>query len=264
LEPPGPRSASRIRGAANLAEAVEDADVVLVCVSDEALGSVVGALARAVQGRRRKPVVLVTSGYRDLGELRRRIGRGVALGRFHPLTPVFAGSLGFVRGTFGVEGDARARRVARALLPHWDAKALELRPGRADRYHAGAALLGGGTVALFSLAEACMAPAVRSRRSDLRLVLGRFATDNVHHSASRGAVRALTGPLARGSESVARGHLRALRAVPEALAAYRALGVTMLALARARGSIDAPTERRLRRLLSARRSAAREGFRDSL
>lgn len=251
-----PRPARRpVHAGGSLEEAVTEADVVLLCVAESALPDVIRATVRATSRQRRKPVLLVASGFQALAPLRRSLAPGVALGRLHPLAPFPEDGLIISRTHFAIEGDPRAVRTARLVMGWLDGRELELRPGNTARYHAGAALFGGGLVALFALAEAVMAPAVRSREA-LRRALYSFAGANaVHATGPGGPRRALTGPLARGSEATVRLHLRELRAVPEARAAYRQLGRTMLALARARGSIDAATERRLRRLLSGARRA---------
>jgi predicted short-subunit dehydrogenase-like oxidoreductase (DUF2520 family) len=106
-------------------------------------------------------------------------------------------------------------------------------------------------VALLAIADELMAPAVRSR-AKLRLGLTHFCIENAWNTYDLGPVRALTGPLGRGDESTVREHLRAVRRVRWGTEAYRTLGQVMLDLARKRGSIDVPTERRLRALLGGR------------
>jgi len=249
-----PESLGRVRAAPSLAAAVQDADVVLLCVADSALATVLRAAARARAAARGTAVWLVTSGSQELAPLRARVPRGSALGRLHPLVPVPEYSMGLLFDFFGIEGDARALRAARALVRCWNGNTLALRGGHAARYHAGAALLGGGLIALYAMAEELMAPAVRSRRA-LRKALEQYVNSNTSNAEVLGPSRALTGPLARGAEATVRAHLRALGSVRHARAAYRALGEVMLDLARRRGSLDASAERRLRRLL--RGSAAR-------
>jgi predicted short-subunit dehydrogenase-like oxidoreductase (DUF2520 family) len=235
----------RARAAASLAELVRWAQILMVCVSDAAIEGCLREASRA-RGNSRDPlVVLVTSGSADLFRLRRVCAKEIALGRFHPLAPVPERSAGLYGAAFGIEGDRRARQCAQGLLARWDGLSLELRPGRSARYHAGAALLGGGLISLWALAERTMGPAVRSRaalRNGLRSFVGLI---NVH-AQLLGPADALTGPVARGSVAVVRRHLRALD--PDARRAYRALGPVMLGLARHRGSLDARTARELSRL----------------
>ena len=246
-----PKRGVPVESASGLEAAIAGANIALLCVSDDALVATTLAAGRAVS-RGEKPVFLVSSGLQPLEPLRAGLHRGISLGRFHPLTPVLRGAnLGPSMLHFGIEGDARAQRAASSLLRHWRARAVWLVPGKSVAYHAAASLLGGGVVALFSLAEELMAPAVRSG-SDLRQSLMWFADENLFNVLDVGPRRALTGPLARGSEAVVRAQLRALGCVPHARAAYVALGEVMLDLAHARRSIDTATARRLRRMLRAR------------
>ncbi len=247
-----PRSADRVAVAPGLQSAVLGADVVLVCVTDRALAETTLRAARVAVQQRQAPVFLVSSGYQPLAPLRARLDRRIALGRLHPLKPVLPWSKvhGVTRlwGATAVEGDLRARRAAHALLRHYAGVALELRPGQSVAYHAGASLLGGGIVALSALAEDLMSSAVRSPRR-LHAALWKFASNNIDNCLHRTPALALTGPLARGAEATVRGHLRAMGRRPRARAAYAVLGEVMLDLARARGSLDAASERRLRQLL---------------
>jgi len=251
---PRPSWRRRVRVAASLREAVEAQELVLLCVSDDALPTVARALARLAPTRGARPVVLIASGFFALRRLALLRRAGYALGRLHPLTPIRreVPLLPLLGSPFGVEGDARALRTARTVAGwmHGELLPLSGTAGAAEAYHAGAALFGGGLIALFALAESVMAPAVHAPRATLRAALDDFASTLSIAAQTVGPEQALTGPLARGAEPVVRGHLRALRKVPRAVEAYRTLGVTMLALSRARGSIDAATERRLARLLS--------------
>jgi hypothetical protein len=239
-----------------LAGAIEGSDVVLLCVSDDALEDVARKARRAMPAKqRRRPVVLFASGYHD----RARIGAGLAgfqVGRLHPLWPVLLPPppRPFFQVPFGIEGNGRALVMARAFVDRWRGLALRLdgKHGTSASYHAGAALLGGGIVSLYSLAEQTLARAVGTRDS-VRDALCRFACANVINAWLMGTSEALTGPVARGAEAIVRGHLRALRRVTNGEATYRVLGRTMLELARARGSFDASTGRRLARLLGAPR-----------
>ncbi len=202
----------------------------------------------------------MTSGYQPLERLSplRRVGHPV--GRLHPLSPIPPGTGRTATDAvlfdvaYGIEGDGRAARAARSLIElellRGNSFSLVGRPSALRAYHAGASLLSGGLVALFHLAEQVMAGSVR-RPGQLRAALAQLAWDTLFNVEQDGPALALTGALARGSDELVRGHLRALQRAPRALEAYRVLGVTMLELARSRGSIDASTQRRLARLLRA-------------
>jgi predicted short-subunit dehydrogenase-like oxidoreductase (DUF2520 family) len=238
-------------------EAAAWADVVIVSLADKAIEPTVHRLAQSDRAIRAQ-VVLITNGYLPLSCLEGLRRRGCAVGRLHPLAPIPTDMelTALIMVAWGVEGDARAVRTAKELVVNMQGKALLLRRhrGAAGTYHAAASLLSGGMVALFHLAERVMSESVTSR-AVLRDALDRFGESTLDNIYACGPREALTGALSRGSESLVRGHVRALRKVPEALELYRLLGGTMLELAHARRSIDARALRRLRALLGRRRDS---------
>lgn len=247
-----PRERGRVRVVASAEEAAGTARVALLCVSEEGFAPLARSLRHVRARPRATPAWLVASGSLPLEPLGRLRARGIAVGRLHPLAPFSRRGAGTLVGMpFGIQGDARAVLAARSLAAWFEGPVLPLLPGcEAQRaYHAGAALLGGGLVALLELTEQAMAPSLRVPPEELRGALHTFALAVAAEARERGPTRALTGPLARGSETTVRQHLAALGGVPNARAAYRVLGLTMLALARERGSLDAPTMRRMKAVL---------------
>ena len=234
----------RARALEGLEEALEGVRVALLCVPED----VQPELAARLRGLA-LPVLLTVSGGAALAPLARR-ARGSAVGRFHPLVPVLprAEAATFQGMPFGLEGPPAARREARRLCRALGGFELELLPGRAARYHAGAALLGGGLIALLALAERAQGPALRDRRR-LRRALGAFAARNLAQYEAHGASLALTGPVARGNAASVRAHLAALASEPRARAAYRELARTMLALAALRPGAERAALARVRRVL---------------
>jgi predicted short-subunit dehydrogenase-like oxidoreductase (DUF2520 family) len=241
-------SAARGRTRADPEEALAATEAVLVCVPDDAIVPLALRLARSIPaGRSKLPPVLHTNGYLGVGALSALRKNGVAVGTLHPFAAIRR-PMPLSGLSYGIAGDPRALRVARALVRQLRGQPIHLRATASPDYHAAASLISGGFVALFELADRVLSRAVRGEKARHAALHGLVnVTDiNVRLLCARGA---LTGALARGSESTVRGHLRALRRSPQALAAYRVLGRTMLELARARGSIDAAAMRRLGKLL---------------
>lgn len=226
------------------AQALEGAAVALLCLPE---GQQSGFLARHAVGAGAE--LLTVSGATPLQPLARAAGRPV--GRLHPLVPVLReADAESLRGMpFGLEGVGAARREARRLCRALAGLELALSAGQSARYHAGAALLGGGLIALLELAERAMTPAVRDAQARRR-ALALFAARNLAQFAAHGAAEALTGPIARGSEETVRAHLAALATVPGADEAYRALGRTMVALARRRSGAKRTELARILRALA--------------
>jgi predicted short-subunit dehydrogenase-like oxidoreductase (DUF2520 family) len=253
----------RLQVCASAGEALSRADVVLLCVADGALASMVRELAREPTGESR-PVVFFTNGYLSLATLAPLKRRGFPVGRLHPLTPIPSGMelSNLIRAPFALEGEAQTLRAARALVAGIEGRVLALKPGAAPGYHAAASLLAGGLVALFDQAERVMATALRSSRANLRDALTDYADTVLLNLFSLGPSEALTGALSRGSEAIVRGHLKALGKAPGAHALYCLLGERMLELAQARGSIDARQKHLLLGLLEARSRARAARLRD--
>lgn len=250
-----PKNARRLRVHASAGEALADADVVVVCVADGALASLVKDLGRARDAFHRQ-VALLTSGYLPLTRLAPLRRRGCVIGRLHPLAPIPSGLelTALTMASFGIEGEARAVQAATKLVRGIEGAPLFLTTARgaAQAYHAGASLLCGGLTALFHLAEQVMGDSVRSR-SALRDALADFAATTAFSAQVLGPRKALTGAVSRGSEPLVRGHLRALRKVPAARDLYRLLGATMLELGYARGSVDREERHRLGAILARKR-----------
>jgi predicted short-subunit dehydrogenase-like oxidoreductase (DUF2520 family) len=235
------------------AEACKEGRVVLLCLPE-------AVVPRFLEGLRlpEGPVVLLTvSGAAALTSLAGpRFQKGKVLGRFHPLCPVLAreGAEAFVGMPFGIEGPPRARSAARRLCKHLRGQALELTGADPGGYHGGAALLGGGLVALHALAQRAMIGAVRSP-TQLAHALHAFVLRNADNVAHFGPAAALTGPIARGAEENVHSNLRALARVPRGAEVYRALGLVMADLAERRSGAPPAGRARIRRLLARAPSA---------
>lgn len=224
---------------------VGDAGIVLITTNDNQVAVAAQALARLKKNWRGR-VVLQASGAlssRVLTPLRRR---GAAVGSLHPLYPFPKPLRVFPPGVvFGIEGDARARQQALALVHALRGQPMEVRSTEKALYHAAAALVAGH---LLTLADMGVRALVRAgvRKSRARGVLVPLAHATLR-CYERWGGRAWTGPLERGDIETVRGHLAGLRRLPpHYLETYRTLARAALSLYRARSS---QRTKRLRRLL---------------
>lgn len=224
---------------------VGDAGIVLITTNDNQVAVAAAALARLKKNWRGR-VVLQASGAlssRVLTPLRRR---GAAVGSLHPLYPFPKPLRVFPPGVvFGIEGDARARQQALALVHALRGQPMEVRSTEKALYHAAAALVAGH---LLTLADMGVRALVRAgvRKSRARGVLVPLAHATLR-CYERWGGRAWTGPLERGDIETVRGHLAGLRRLPpHYLETYRTLARAALSLYRARSS---QRTKRLRRLL---------------
>ena len=220
------------------------AELVLLCIPDDAMSAT--ALALSVVPRILRPscVVLHTSGAVPVAALATVAPRVAAIGSLHPLQTVTEQSDAEVlRGaSAAVSGDpaaiVMAERVAHALGLVPFRLTDEMKP----LYHAASAIAANFTVALLDVAirlatEAGM-PGETARTAFAALARG--AADRVSHLTTE---EALTGPIARGDVGTVRAHLAALRqAAPEVVPMYVEAARCTLRLAR-RAGLDAGAAR---------------------
>ena len=225
------------------------ADVILIALPDRTIESVarkladVGAglsrpaVARAKAGGVKPPLqgktVLHTSGslsHAILAPLRRR---GAAIGAMHPMQTFGHGAATRLDGVvFGIDGDARAVRVAQQMVRALGGIPVRVRPERKVTYH-----LSGGFAAqhLLAVLEAGVrilmdAGLTRKQATQALLSMAQQTMDNLRRV---GPQKAWTGPVPRGDYSTVGKHMRALRRFPpeykQAYVALTRLAVRMLA-----------------------------------
>ena len=235
---------------------LDDADIVLLAVRDDALPALVRWLARAGGGRAGQAVLHLSGAltFQVLAPL--GAARGAALGSIHPLMSLSTDprdvATRLTRATFAVDGDAAglaaARRLARAV--GGAGRSVRVPAAARARYHAGAVFASNYIVTTLAAAEALlMASGFGEGRA--RAALAPLARASLEHALAAGPVRALTGPVARGDAATIRRHLAALPA--RLRRAYAASGMVALALAEL-GGLNARAAGRVRRALLTRRA----------
>jgi predicted short-subunit dehydrogenase-like oxidoreductase (DUF2520 family) len=219
-----------------LPPALERARVVLVAVRDAQLDDALRELLAAELPS--GAVVLHASGSAEPETLATVRAAGHPAGTFHPLVPLAdpARAVEALSGAYiGIDGDEKARAVARALAERLGAQVVEIPAGGKAPYHAAAVIASNFPIVLLGIAERVLIEAgipASSAAGAARSLL-RQAVRNIE---SGDAARALTGPIVRGDAATVRKHLHALASDPEALEAYRALSVVALELARESGT----------------------------
>jgi len=221
------------------------ADLVVLAVRDGDIEPLASQLAAAglLARRRRHAAVVHCAGGLGAEVLAGLRSARVSVAQMHPLlcfahlrhAPPLAGA--YVH----VQGDARACRVARRAAQAVGLLPITLDPLDLVLYHAAAALMANGAVALAAGAAAVLAAAGDGddRGAAVLAPLLRSVADNL---AELGLPAALTGPVRRGDADTVRAHLDQLAArAPGQLALYRALVEAQLPLARALN--EAPAEK---------------------
>lgn len=224
----------------------EARDVYLLAVPDMRIATVAAALGPQLPKR---AVVLHLAGARAASELDSLHAYQVQVGVFHPLLSFAGATAGFAGATFTAFGDPAAMAAARRLGRRLSARVVVLEQAPGPAYHAAAALVANGAVALAQLgARALSAVGYEPRAAEHALAsLLSSVADNI---ARLGLPAALTGPVARGDSSTVSAHLRALWQIDRELGAgYAAIQPAILQTALAQG-LDPSRARQLRRALA--------------
>lgn len=196
------------------------ADVIWICVPDDAIAEVAKALARSRTEWRGK-VVLHTSGAASSRELAVLKRCGAAVGSAHPMNTFVATSKPDFQGVpFAVEGDARAVRTATVLAKSLGADAFRIKPESKVLYHAMGSFASPLLVSLLSAAEK-VGKAAGIPQPDK--VMRRILRQTIENYLRAGSAAAFSGPILRGDVKTVQSHLKQLRRVSRALDIYKIL-----------------------------------------
>ncbi len=235
------------------------ADALVLAVPDRALPFLVRALAAegiAAAGRRRPRIVLHTSGASGADVLAPLRSRGWAVGSFHPLLsfPKAPNAPPPLQGSaIAVDGDAAARRLARALAASLGARTLAIPPPERARYHLAACFASNYVVTLAWEATRLLEETGLSRARALAALLP-LVRSTLANLESSGIPDALTGPVARGDDVTIARHAALLRrADPDRRELHRLLVTRTARLARDAGWLTPADLRRIDRALGPRR-----------
>jgi predicted short-subunit dehydrogenase-like oxidoreductase (DUF2520 family) len=225
-------------------EVVAAADLVLLTVPDDALGSLVRGLAATavpVGGR----MLAHTSGRHGLAVLQPATDLGALPLALHPVM-TFTGRADdadrLAGICFGVTVPEVLRPAAEVLVMEMGGEPVIIAEENRDLYHAALAGAANHLVTQVVQAEDLLRLAGVGQPARMLGPLLSAALDN----ALRLGDAALTGPVARGDAETVAGHVAALRAsAPEALPAYLALARLTASRAMAAGTLAAEDARRL-------------------
>lgn len=236
---------------------LDDADVVLLTVPDDAIAAVAAGL-RLYGGQ----ALVHTSGLLPASILAPAIGAGSMAGAFHPLV-AFADRDAAVAALRGATVALDAEEPLLGLLAEM-AEALGAQPVRIPglgkaAYHAAAVLAAGGLVGLLDgIAE--LGRAAGLDEAGALAIYGPLIRQSLDNAMTLGIDAALTGPFVRGDEGTVAAHLAAMADLaPDALALYRAVAERELRIAEARGALSISSAERLRTVLLQRTPPDRSG-----
>jgi predicted short-subunit dehydrogenase-like oxidoreductase (DUF2520 family) len=242
------RRLSGARAVESAQEVVNAADLVFLTVPDDQIRDVSAKL------RWRAGVAAVhTSGVETREALSVAASQGAETASLHPLQTLADLEHGAekLRGSVvAVEADGALRERLLALVEALGATPVELRAEDKALYHASAVLVSNYVVTLAKLATDLWLRFGWERPAALQALLP-LLRGTVANLETVGLPAALTGPVTRGDVATVRRHIEALsEAAPDLLATYRALGLQTIAVALAKGGLNAAPAEQLRRLLA--------------
>lgn len=237
--------------AVDAVHAMRAADVWMITTPDRHIAPTCEGLA-ASGVLRPADVVFHCSGSLGSQELRAAAAIGASIASLHPLK-TFADPASAVRtfeGTYcAAEGDAAALDVLTPAFEDIGARVSRIDPELKTIYHAASVVVCNYLTALLETGLRCYEKAGLPRDTALKMIEP-IVRDTVQNVFELGPARALTGPIARGDESVVARQLDALAEWDPAVAhIYRDLGALAVDLAREQGGADADGLARIEALL---------------
>ncbi|MBI4201766.1 MAG: DUF2520 domain-containing protein [Chloroflexi bacterium] len=230
-------------------EVVAACDIVFLTVPDDAIAEAAAALPW-----RTGQAAVHCSGALSSEALEGARQQGATVGCFHPLQ-TFAtreGGEGKLAGSaFAVEGEGWLREWLEKAARKLGGFSVYIKAEDRALYHASAVMACGYVTTMVDAATGLWEALGMTREDGLRALLP-LARGTVDTIAERGPRLGATGPIIRGDAGTVERHLEALaERATEALALYQQVGLAMVTLAEARGSITTDQGRELKGLLKA-------------
>lgn len=224
------------------------ADILLITVSDRAIGSVAHDLALpALAGR----IVLHTSGATDISVLDSARRAGLYVGSIHPLFSFGRVDLtqDDISGTYyAIDGDTTAVAAAKTIALALGGIPFTLPADKRTLYHASAVCASNYLVTLLLTAARQLTCCGLTQENALRALLP--LAQGTLENLSRAGSQALTGPIARGDTITVDKHLHTLgENTPELLDFYRQLGKLTADIAEENGHLSADAKTIIHQLL---------------
>ena len=224
-----------VRAFAEATPLVEEVELIILAVSDDAVASVAGGL-HMYSGQ----AMVHTSGLLGAEVLGAAMAAGTQVGSFHPLV-AFADlerAVAALHGaTIAIEGDDQLLDLLARMAEAIGGIAVRLAPGAKPAYHAAAVLAAGGFDALLGAIAELGRVAGLDEAGSLA-IYGPLIEQTLGNARTLGIGAALTGPMTRGDRGTVRIHLAALAAhAPATIDLYRALAEREIAMALERGAL---------------------------
>jgi len=236
-----------VRPFADAAPLVEEVELIILAVPDDAIPAVAGSL-HMYGGQ----AMIHTSGLLGAEALGGAMAAGTQVGSFHPLV-AFAdleGAVAALHGaTIAIEGDDQLLDLLARMAEAVGGTPVRLAPGAKAAYHAAAVLAAGGFVALLDAIVELGRVAGLDEKGSLA-IYGPLIAQTLGNARTLGVAAALTGPMTRGDRGTVARHLATLAEhAPAVLPLYRAAAEREIELAEGRGALTPEAAAELRSTL---------------
>lgn len=215
--------------ATGLAQAMQESDVIVIALSDDAIESCSLALCSLVNFQS-ETLIIHTSGCMPAEEL--PAAPETKRGGLHPLAALPGTELARARlrqATYAVEGDEGTQEVLKELVQKLGGTSFSIRSHERARYHSAAVMASNLVVSLLQQAhEQAAVAGLDDPGPLLDLAIGALQA-----SKEKDLIHALTGPVLRGDHKTIAKHLHVLD--KSALDSYLPLSKNALKMARLRG-----------------------------
>ena len=212
--------------AVTYADAQLDADIIWLCVSDDAIFPTASAMASRSNWKGK--IALHSSGARSSRELEPLRRRGAVIGSLHPMQTFVRSSRATLAGvSFAVEGDPAAVRVGRRIARDLGGSVFTIRPEAKVLYHAIGSFCSPMIVACLATAERIAAAAGIPPNAAKR-IMHPILRQTIANYLAKGPAAAFSGPINRGDINTIQKHLKALGDVHGAREIYLALARSAL------------------------------------
>ncbi len=220
-----------------LKEAVERGEIIFISTNDDAVSRVAEKIGEE-GGFKSGQFVYHLSGALSIEVLKPASDAGASVGSLHPMQtfPSIEAGIKKIPGTvFGVTGKEEVLRVAEELIKAVGGKMVEVKDEDKPLYHAAACIACNYLDALmytaFKFYGKVGMEEGKAWQAMKPLIHGTL--DNIE---AKGAVEALTGPIARGDVDTVKKHLQAIeKSLPDFLSFYKEVGKITLEVAKERG-----------------------------
>jgi len=226
-----PRSLRRGKGVARAlgakavahADASFSADVIWICVTDDAIAGVARALAARSDVDWKGKIIFHASGALTSDELISLKKRGAATASTHFMQSFVPGSNPSLAVPFAVEGDTRATKTATQIGEALGASPFVIRKQSKVLYHAMGFFSSPLVIIALSISEK-VGHAAGLTSKQIESVIHPMFSRTAENYLKKGSAGAFVGPINRGNIATVKKHLRDLKKIPEAHSAYVAMG----------------------------------------